>query len=128
MIALNERLPDSFKLLLPAGHPGPGEGRRRSLREVVADRRTARATQRTGPPQMGLAEWVADRQRLADQHSERRQMGAVDERRMAEALRAWAAHRDPGERQQREDPAAGRTPGARGWRSEQDRGDSRQDR
>jgi hypothetical protein len=39
MIALNERLPDSYKLLPPAGHPGPGEGRRRTLRQVVADRR-----------------------------------------------------------------------------------------
>jgi hypothetical protein len=39
MVALNERLPDAFKLLPPAGHPGPGEGRRRTLREVVADRR-----------------------------------------------------------------------------------------
>jgi hypothetical protein len=41
MVALNERLPDAYKLLPPAGHPGPGEGRRRSLREVVADRRAA---------------------------------------------------------------------------------------
>jgi hypothetical protein len=32
LVALNERLPDAFKLLPPAGHPGPGEGRRRSLR------------------------------------------------------------------------------------------------
>jgi hypothetical protein len=32
MIALNERLPDAFKLLPPAGHPGPDEGRHRSLR------------------------------------------------------------------------------------------------
>jgi hypothetical protein len=38
IVALNERLPDAFKLLPPARHPGPGEGRRRSLREVVADR------------------------------------------------------------------------------------------
>jgi hypothetical protein len=36
MIALNERLPDAYELLPPAGHPGPGEGRRRSLRELVA--------------------------------------------------------------------------------------------
>jgi hypothetical protein len=42
MVPLNERLPDGYKLLPPAGHPGPGEGRRRSLREVVADRRAAR--------------------------------------------------------------------------------------
>jgi hypothetical protein len=38
MIGLNERLPDAYKLLPPAGHPGLGEGRRRSLRELVADR------------------------------------------------------------------------------------------
>jgi hypothetical protein len=38
MVALNERLPDAYKLLPPAGHPGLGEGRRRSLRELVADR------------------------------------------------------------------------------------------
>jgi hypothetical protein len=44
MVALNERLPDAYKLLPPAGHPGPGEGRRRSLREVVADRRAARSS------------------------------------------------------------------------------------
>jgi hypothetical protein len=30
MVALNERLPDAYKLLPPAGQPGPGEGRRRS--------------------------------------------------------------------------------------------------
>jgi hypothetical protein len=42
-VALNERLPDASKLLPPAGHPGPGEGRRRLLREVVADRRAARS-------------------------------------------------------------------------------------
>jgi hypothetical protein len=29
IIALNEQLPDAFKLLPPASHPGPGEGRRR---------------------------------------------------------------------------------------------------
>jgi hypothetical protein len=38
MIALNERLPDAYKLLPPAGQRGPGEGRRRSLRGLVADR------------------------------------------------------------------------------------------
>jgi hypothetical protein len=48
MIALNERLPDASKLLPPAGHPGPSEGRRRSLQEVVADRRAARAAQHAG--------------------------------------------------------------------------------
>ncbi|MDF2741418.1 MAG: hypothetical protein K0S88_2788 [Actinomycetia bacterium] len=34
MVALNERLSDAYKLLPPAGQPGPHEGRRRSLREV----------------------------------------------------------------------------------------------
>ncbi len=51
MIELNQRLPDSGKLLPPAGTPGPGEGRRRSLREWAADRRAARNRQSTvGPP------------------------------------------------------------------------------
>jgi len=34
IVASNERLPDAYKLLPPAGLPGPHEGRRRSLREV----------------------------------------------------------------------------------------------
>jgi hypothetical protein len=68
MVALNERLPDAYKLLPPAGHPGPYKGRRRSLREVVTDRRAAR---NAGPPSSGLAEWLAGRQRRADQHAER---------------------------------------------------------
>jgi hypothetical protein len=38
VVALNERLPDAYKLLPPAGQPGPGEGWRRSLREAAADR------------------------------------------------------------------------------------------
>jgi hypothetical protein len=35
MVALNERLPDVYKLLQPARQPVPGEGRRRTLRELV---------------------------------------------------------------------------------------------
>jgi len=31
LVALNERLPDAYKLLLPAGHPAAGEGWRGSL-------------------------------------------------------------------------------------------------
>jgi hypothetical protein len=31
MVALNERLPDAYKLLPPAGQPGPHEGRRRTM-------------------------------------------------------------------------------------------------
>jgi hypothetical protein len=95
MIALNERLPDAYKLLPPAGHPGPGEWRRRSLREVVADRRAARTSRHAGPPASGLAEWLADRQREAEQHADRAHAGAVAERRVAEALRGRATDRDP---------------------------------
>jgi hypothetical protein len=95
MIALNERLPDSYKLLPPAGHPGPGEGRRRSLREVVADRRAARTGRDRNAAASGLAEWLADRQQQADLPAERAQVGAVGERRVAETLRAQATDPDP---------------------------------
>jgi hypothetical protein len=95
MVALNERLPDAYKLLPPAGQPGPHEGRRRSLREPVADRCAARAAHRIGPPPLGLAEWQADRQRQAEQHADRRHAGAVAERRVAEALRAGASDPNP---------------------------------
>jgi hypothetical protein len=95
MVALNERLPDAYKLLPPAGQPGPREGRRRSLREVVADRRAARAADRAGPPPSGLAERRIDRRRQAEQHTDRRRAGAVGERRVAEALRARATDQDP---------------------------------
>jgi hypothetical protein len=57
MIALNERLPDAHKLLPPTGQPGPGEGRRRSLPQVVADRRAARISRHSDAPASGLAEW-----------------------------------------------------------------------
>jgi hypothetical protein len=70
MVALNERLPDAYKLLPPVGHPGPGEGRRRSLRQVVTDRRATRS-RHPHAPASGLAEWLADRQRQAAQHTER---------------------------------------------------------
>jgi hypothetical protein len=95
MVALNERLPDAYKLLPPAGHPGPGEGRRRSLRELVADRRAARTGRHPDAPASGLAEWLADRQRQADLHAERARAGAVGERRVAETLRARATDPDP---------------------------------
>jgi hypothetical protein len=101
IIALNERLPDGYKLLPPAGHLDPGEGRRRSLRQVVADRRAARAAQHAGPPPSGLAEWLAHRQQQTDPHAERARAGAVGERRVAEALRTQAGvagrqeHGDP---------------------------------
>jgi|SRR6266508_3893668 len=109
MIALNERLPDAFKLLSPAGYPVPGEGRRRSLREVVADRRAARTAHRAGPPPSGLAEWLADRQQQADLHADRRRAGAVAERRVAEALRTQATDQDPAAgHQEHGDPPADR--------------------
>ena len=108
MIALNERLPDAFKLLPPAGHPGPGEERRRTLRQVVADRRAARTSRHPDAPASGLAEWLADRQRQADLHAERARAGAVAERRVAEALRAQATDSDPAaDRQEPGDPPAG---------------------
>jgi hypothetical protein len=53
MVALNERLPDAYKLLPPAGHPGPGEGRRHSLRQVVADRRDAGTSRHHDAPASG---------------------------------------------------------------------------
>jgi hypothetical protein len=83
LAALNERLPDASKLLPPAGQPGPGEGRRRSLREVVADRRAARASRHPDAPASGMAEWLAERQQQADLHAERARAGAVGERRVA---------------------------------------------
>jgi hypothetical protein len=90
LVALNERLPDAYKLLLPAGQPGPGEGRRRSLHQVVADRRAARASRHPDAPASGLAEWLVDRQQQADLHADRARRGAVAERRVAEAPRAQA--------------------------------------
>jgi hypothetical protein len=43
MVALNERLPDAYKLLQRRA-ARPGEGRRRSLRELIADRQEPGAT------------------------------------------------------------------------------------
>lgn len=109
MVALNERLPDGYKLLPPAGHPGLGEGRRRSLREVVADRRAARTSQHPDGPAPGFAEWLADRRQQADQQAERARAGAVAERRVAEALLTQAADSDPAaDRQESGDPPAER--------------------
>jgi hypothetical protein len=47
MVALHERPPDADKLLPPASQPGSGERRRRSLREVVGDRRIGREEKQT---------------------------------------------------------------------------------
>jgi hypothetical protein len=113
MIALNERLPDGYKLLPPAGRPGRGEGRRRSLRQVVADRRAARASRHPDGPASGLAESLADRQHQADLHADRAQAGTVGERRVAEALRpgrrARPGRRPPGPRPTGRAGATGKT-------------------
>jgi hypothetical protein len=124
MVALNERLPDAYKLLPPAGQPGPHEGRRKSLRELVADRRAVRAADRARPPPPGLAEWQADRQRQAEQHTDRRHVGAVAERRVAEALRVWATDPNPavGHQERGEPPDRSRR-----WQREERDGD-REDR
>jgi hypothetical protein len=85
---------------------------RRSLRERLGDRRAAR--RRPVPEQ--LRRWQAEAERVADQLARQRRTGAVAERRVAEALRAWATSRDPAEqRQQREDPPAARPPRSRDW-------------
>jgi hypothetical protein len=55
MVALNERLPDAYKLLPPAGHPGPGEGRgplrRRRLPSRTWPRSVLRLDGHPGPGQ-----------------------------------------------------------------------------
>jgi hypothetical protein len=105
MVALNERLPDAYNLLPPAGQPGPGKGRRRSLRQVVADRRAARTSRHAGSPSPGRAEWLPDHQRQAEQHADR--TGAVSERRVAETLHTRATDHDPAAgRQEGSDPPA----------------------
>jgi hypothetical protein len=65
------------------------------LRQVVTDRRAARAAQRVGPTPSGLAEWLADRQQQPDLHAERAPAGAVAERRVAETLCSRATSCDP---------------------------------
>jgi hypothetical protein len=122
MVALNERLPDAYKLLPPAGHPGPGEGRRRSLRQVVADRRAARTSRHASPLPTGLAEWLADRQRQVDLQAERARAGAVAERRVAETLRTRATDPDPAAgSQEPDDPQAEREGDQERGRQDQER-------
>jgi hypothetical protein len=105
---------------LPAtwpGHPDTELLRRRSLREVVADRRAARAARRTGPPPgTTLADWAANRS-LAIRPAKDSAVG----RRLGEALRGRAAER--GEREDLaalafDDPGCPREPEppAQGWR------------
>jgi hypothetical protein len=115
--ALNERLPDAYKLLPPAGHPGPGEGRRLTLRQVVADRRAARTSRYPDAPAPGLADWLADRQQQADQQAERARPGAVGERRVAEALRARAT--DPDSAAGRQEPGVPPAERERDWQDQE---------
>jgi hypothetical protein len=98
MVALNERLPDAYKLLPSAGQPGPHKGRRRALREVVADR-----------------------QRQAEQHADQARAGAVAERRVAETLRARATDGDPAaDHQEHGDQEHHELPDwSRGWEGEE---------
>jgi hypothetical protein len=105
MVELNQRLPDSGKLLPPAGTPGPGEGRRRSLREWAADRRAARNQLQTGPPDVvDRHRWragvttpravdPATRARLQDSV---RALGEETEADRAELEQRALAHDDPG--------------------------------
>jgi len=105
---------------LPAtwpAHPDTELLRRRSLREVVADRRAARATRRAGPPPGAtLAGWAANRPVVI-----RPTRDPAAERRLGEALRHHATER--GEREDLatmafDDPGCprGPEPPAQGWR------------
>ena len=126
LVALNERLPDAYKLLPPAGHPGPGEGWRRSLREVVADRRAARTSRHPDAPASGWAMWRAARHPQAALPPYRARAGAVGERRVAETLRVRATDPDPAARRQDSgDPPAERERGQQD--QERDRQDQERD-
>jgi hypothetical protein len=105
LVALNERPPDAYKLLLPAGQPGPGEGRRRSLHQVVADRR---ASLHPDAPASGLAEWLVDRQQQADLHADRARRGAVAERRVPKHRAPRRRPNSASGRQEPSDPPADR--------------------
>jgi len=86
------RLPDAW----PA-HPDTELLRRRSLREVVADRRAARAARRAGPPPgAALAGWAANRPLVT-----RPTRDPAVQRRLGEALHGRAA-----EHAERDDLAA----------------------
>jgi hypothetical protein len=130
MVELNERLPDSGKLLPPAGTPGPDEGRRRSLRERIADRRLARSQPQAGPPDVvdrhrgraGVAPGAVDPTTRARLQDAVRALGEEAEADRAELERRAMAHDDPGcppdlfgpdelgmpERHHRADPDRGR--------------------
>jgi hypothetical protein len=106
------RLPDTWP-----GHPDAEFMRRRSLREVVADRRAARAARHAGPPSGAtLADWAANRPTVTPPTND-----PAVQRRLGEALRGHAA--EPAERDERtamawDDPGCLREPEppAQGWR------------
>ena len=97
MVELNERLPDAGKLLPAAGTPGPGEGRRRSLREWAADRRAARNQPAAGPPD------VVDRHRWRAGVAPPRAVDPATRTRLQDAVRALGeeAETDRAELEQR---------------------------
>jgi hypothetical protein len=97
------------------GHPDAEHDRRRWLREVVADRRAARAARRAGaPPGAALEEWLATRP-----HGSLPAADPGRERRLGEALRGHATQcqeqderaamgwQDPGRSPWPEPPAQG---------------------
>jgi hypothetical protein len=102
---------------LPATWPGNPDTellRRRLLREVVADRRAARAARRAGPPPgTALADWAVNRPQVT-----RSAKDPAVERRLGEALHGHAAERDEGAVMAFEDPGCPREPEppAQGWR------------
>jgi hypothetical protein len=130
---LLERLPDPVKadliselaergpawLRLPPdwpGHPDAEHSRRRSLREVVADRRAARAARRASPPPGAALE-----ERLATRpHGSPPAADPARQRRLGKALRGHASQReDQDERTAMgwQDPGCppGPEPPAQGW-------------
>jgi hypothetical protein len=105
MVELNERLPDSGKLLPQIGTPGPGEGRRRSLRQWAADRRGARNQPQAGPADIvdrhrwraGVAPPRAvDPTTRGRLHDALRALGEEANANRAELERQTMAHNDPG--------------------------------
>jgi hypothetical protein len=105
------RLPETWP-----GHPDTELLRRRSLREVVADQRAARAARRAGPPPgTTLADWAANRPSIT-----RPGKDPAVQRRLGETLHGRAAERS--EREDRvalafDDPGCPREPEppAQGW-------------
>jgi hypothetical protein len=102
----------------PARRPAwLGEGRRRSLRELVGDRRAARAARRAGPPAgADLQEWARNQR-----HGRLPAADPAVERRLGEALYGAAAQREhevEGAAMGWEDPGRPREPEppAQGWR------------